>query len=589
VSGTQLKLMGLLASLVLLVVAVVGIQAERGLRAAEMARISEALEQRANLTRELIVDIPFEPGAMERVDAAADRAGAASGARVTLIAADGTVVGDSNVGWERLASLANHADRPEVREALGGGVGTSTRRSETVGRSLLYLAVPVDGGAGGVVRLAMELSDLEAAVASLRRELLVASAVGLAAAVGLSYALSWLALRPIREMRDVLASVLRGDYRTRMPRGSDELGEIASAINELAEQLRERLQEVTSEKEQLQTVLNGMVEGVLVTDANGRILLANDQLRDFYAARGEVIGRSVLEALRDAELDEVMAEVARTDDAVSRQVSAGRDGDRALHVHAVRFPSGSGPRTGSVAVFHDVSELTRLENVRRDFVANASHELRTPLAAIRGFAETILNGESLSASEQRSYIEIIDRHSRRLGNLVGDLLELSKIESREANLEFASVDVEALARALVADSGDRFSVQELQVSSEGPVQAWADAQAVEQVLSNLLDNAVKYTEPGGRIHLSIEGADDRVIVRVSDTGIGIPPSDLGRIFERFYRVDRARSRALGGTGLGLSIVRHLVESLGGEIRVESVLGEGTTFTFSLPRADADRS
>jgi two-component system phosphate regulon sensor histidine kinase PhoR len=526
---------------------------------------------------------------MARVDAAADRAGDASGARVTLIAADGTVVGDSNVERGRLASLANHADRPEVRQALAGGVGRSTRRSETVGRRLLYLAVPVDGGAGGVVRLAMELSDLETAVASLRRELLVASAVGLAAAVGLSYALSWLALRPIREMRDVLASVLRGDYRTRMPRGSDELGEIASAINELAEQLRERLQEVTSEKEQLQAVLNGMVEGVLVTDAEGRILLANDPHREFYAARGEVIGRSVLEAMRDAELDEVMAEAARTDDAVSRQVSVGRARDRVLRVHAVRFPSGSGPRTGSVAVFHDVSELTRLENVRRDFVANASHELRTPLAAIRGFAETILNSESLSASEQRSYIEIIDRHSRRLGNLVGDLLELSKIESREANLEFASVDVEALARTLVADSGDRFSALELQLSSEGPVQAWADPQAVEQVLSNLLDNAVKYTEPGGRICLSIQGADDRVLVRVSDTGIGIPPRDLGRIFERFYRVDKARSRALGGTGLGLSIVRHLVESLGGEIRVESVLGEGTTFTFSLPRADADRN
>ncbi len=574
--------MGLLSTLVLLVVAGVGIQAERGLRAAQMARITEALEQRANLTRELIVGVPLELAAVESLDAAADRAGAASGARVTLIAADGTVVGDSDVGRERLGSLANHAERPEVRGALAGRVGTSTRRSETVGRRLLYLAVPVDGG--GVVRLAMELSDLEAAVASLRRELLVASAVGLAAAVGLSYALSWLALRPIREMRDVLASVLRGDYRTRMLRGSGELGEITRAINELAEQLRERLQEVTSEKEQLQTVLNGMVEGVLVTDADGRILLANARLRDFYGARGGVLGRSVLEAMHDAELDEVMAEAARTDSAVSRQISVGRGGARILRVHAVRFPAGSGPRTGSLAVFHDVSELTRLEHVRRDFVANASHELRTPLTAIRGFAETILNNASLSSAEQRSYIEIIDRHARRLGNLVGDLLELSKIESREANLEFASVNVEALSRALVADAGDRFSKQELEVRSQGSVQAWADPLAVEQVLTNLLDNAVKYTEPGGRICLAIQGSDTWVQVRISDTGIGIPPSDLSHIFERFYRVDKARSRALGGTGLGLSIVRHLVESLGGEISVESVLGEGTTFTFTLPRA-----
>jgi two-component system phosphate regulon sensor histidine kinase PhoR len=583
--------MGVLSALVFLVVALVGFRAESGLRTAEMSRIELTLRQRASLVRELTRGIAFQPDSMGRLDAIADRAAAAAGVRVTLIAPGGAVLGDSDVGLGRLPSVANHEDRPEIRAALQGSVGSSTRRSETVGRRLLYLAIPVDAGAGGVVRVAMDLSDLEAAVANLRRELLAAGAVGLVVAFGLSYALSWLTLRPIREMRQVLASVLRGDYRTRMSQGSDELGEISSAINELAEQLRERLHEITTEREQLRAVLNGMVEGVLVTDAVGRIILANDRFREFYGAWGDVVGRSVLEAIRDAELDEIMGEAGRGDDPVSSEIVVGRGGARTLRVHVVRFPARAGARMGSVAVFHDVSELARLERVRRDFVANASHELRTPLAAIRGYSETLLSGNDLSEADRRSYIEIIDRHSRRLGNLVGDLLELSKIESREVNLEFATVDVEALARRMVEDSRDRFAKQELTVKvwAEGPVQAWADSQAVEQILTNLLDNAVKYTEPQGRIRVGIEGDDNWVRVRVSDTGIGIPVGDRDRIFERFYRVDQARSRALGGTGLGLAIVRHLVGSLGGQISVESELGVGTTFTVRIPRAKGPRA
>jgi two-component system phosphate regulon sensor histidine kinase PhoR len=586
---TQLKLMGALSALVILVVVLAGTVAERGLRRAEMRRIETTLEAEAGLVRQLAHGIPFSPSAMERLDAIADRAAPAAAARVSLIARDGTVVGDSDVPVESLSRVENHADRSEIRAAFGGSVGRSTRRSQTVGRRLLYLAVPVDDGAGGAVRLALDLSDVDAAVMQLRAELIAAGAVGLAVALVLSFVLSWITLRPIQEMRQGIAAMAKGDLEMRLPlRMGDEVGEISTAINDLAEQLRLRLAEVSSEKERLQTVLNGMVEGVLVTDASGNIVLANDRVREFYGVWGPVVGRSVIESIRDAELVALMAEAENMDEPVSQQISVDRAGTRALRVHAARFPPGRGPRMGTVAVLHDVSELMRLEQVRRDFVANASHELRTPLAAIRGFAETLLNSDELSDADRRSYMEIIDRHARRLGNLVGDLLELSKIEGGETRLEPVAVDVERLVEALLRDWRDRFAQQEVDVSvgTEGSAQAWADPQAVEQVLTNLLDNALKYTERGGEIRVQIAGDEGSVRVHVADSGIGIPPRDLSRIFERFYRVDKARSRSLGGTGLGLSIVRHIVEAMGGEISVESELGKGSTFSFSLPPAQA---
>jgi two-component system phosphate regulon sensor histidine kinase PhoR len=238
-----------------------------------------------------------------------------------------------------------------------------------------------------------------------------------------------------------------------------------------------------------------------------------------------------------------------------------------------------------LAIIRDVTNEKNVERTRRDFVANASHELRTPLAAIQGFAETLLGNPSLGETDRRGYLEVIDRHAKRLGAIVTDLLELSNIESRETRFELAAVDTEKLAETLLRDSGPRCEQKELKVSltSDRPGIAWANPQACEQILSNLLDNAIKYTEPGGRITLRIGGDERNVRIAVSDTGVGIPERDLARIFERFYRVDQARSRSQGGTGLGLAIVKHLVQSLGGAIQVESQLGRGSTFSFTLPR------
>jgi two-component system phosphate regulon sensor histidine kinase PhoR len=288
--------------------------------------------------------------------------------------------------------------------------------------------------------------------------------------------------------------------------------------------------------------------------------------------------------IRRAEVDDALREAAGTAQPVSREIHLGADGGRHVEMHAVRFP-GQGELLGTVAVFHDVTELRRLEGVRREFVANVSHELRTPLTAIRGYAET-LQGE-LSQEQRQQFLEVILRHADRLTALIEELLELSRIEGGMRELSLEPIDVAAMARGLLQDLKPRLDAKELraEVVAEQAPEARADRRALEHVLLNLLDNAIKYSDAGGAIEIAVSGAEDGVRIEVSDTGIGIPDSDRARIFERFYRVDKARSRDLGGTGLGLSIVKHLVQAQGGDVRVAARAGPGTIFRVHLPAAD----
>lgn len=580
----QLKLGGALAGLILLVSLVSGLLVEQGLRDREISLVEQSLSKRLALVDEMVEAPRFADADPAALAAIADRAARAAEARVTFITRDGRVVGDSDVPFDRLEAIDNHAGRPEVEAAIGGDVGQDARHSNTVGRRLFYLAAP-HGDAGDVIRLAVDLSHLEDAAAEVRLRLVAATVLGLLGAIALSFVLSWWTLRPLREMRRVVASIAKGDLEPRLPlRMSDELGEIYDAINRMADQMRQQLEDTTAEKERLHAVLDAMAEGVLVVDADGELILVNNRLRELFDAWTEVRGRAALEIIRNADFEQLLADATRTDEPVSCEIQIAGPAPRDLRVQAVRFPSGDQARTGTVAVFHDLTEIRRLEQIRQDFVANASHELRTPLAAVRGFAETLLHGAELSGEDQRSYLGIIERHALRLGHIVDDLLVLSRAESGAASLSFAHVDVAAMATSLVADTKRRPAASRLTIDLvvESEAVAWADRQATEQVLSNLLDNAIKYTEPGGRIEVGVGMDNGRVRVRVADTGLGIPEEDLTRIFERFYRVDKARSRELGGTGLGLSIVKHLVQRMGGKISVESEFGEGSTFTFTLP-------
>jgi two-component system phosphate regulon sensor histidine kinase PhoR len=573
----------------LLTLVLVGFEqcASRDLREEAIAELDRSLEETARAVAEELRGRAVDaiPGA--ELAALAARTGRLAGVRVTLIDAKGFLRADSEIAAANLAGIENHAEREEVIAAAAGAVGHATRFSHTVARTLRYVAVPAPGG--GVVRVSDELAAPESSVALARNYALGVMAIAVVAALGLLHAFVWwFHRRPLAGVRRIAAAVAEGRLDARAPRLADrELAQIARAIEQVAARLRSSLREGIRDEAQHGAVLEAMVEGVLVVDVRGVILLANSRLRELFDIRGEITGRPLLEGVRNTDLDAILAESAKTDETVARSIALSGPNHRTLEVLAARFPS-EGERSGTVTVFHDTTELMRLEEVRRDFVANASHELRTPLAAIRGFAETLLESASLSPEEQKNYLEVIHRHAQRLSSLVEDLLELSTIESRTLRLEIAPVDVARTAENLIADSGLRLEERRIAAAlrSDGLPLALADARALDQVLGNLLDNALKYTEPGGSIEIGVEERFGRVRVTVADSGIGIPPEDTSRIFERFYRVDRARSRALGGTGLGLSIVKHLVQAMGGEISVKSQLGRGSTFTFTLPAAGA---
>jgi two-component system phosphate regulon sensor histidine kinase PhoR len=578
---SQRKLIAAMLVLAVVCLAIAGIVAERIERAEQLERTTHALQGRAALAASELGDaLVGAPDAS--LHDWVRRVGRVGEMRVTLMDAAGAVVADSGVAPERVPSIENHASRPEVQAALAGEIGSASRRSETVGRPLLYLAQPVPGG---VLRVASNLDDVEAAAASLRSRMLYISGSVLLLFIGLAALLSQQSLRAVREMQRAAASIAEGHLEDRLPLDpGDELRGISAAVNQMAEQLRLRLEDATHEKDRLRAVLESMVEGVLVVDPKGSVLLANPRVREIYGVTGEVVGRPLLEVVRDPELDALLHEVASSDETIVRSLATVGDARRSMQVQASRFPPAPGPRAGSVLVLHDVTEIERLEQVRRDFVANASHELRTPLTAIHGFAETLLTSPELSEADRRSYLEVIDRHAKRLANIVNDLLELSTIETGKLRIEPVRIDLAEIVAGVIEDVQPRCVEREIAIdhSVDGDSFAFADPRATEQIVTNLVDNAVKYSEPGGQISVAIEGSGSQVRVSVRDAGIGIPAPDLARIFERFYRVDKARSRALGGTGLGLSIVKHLVQSMGGDISVTSVLGEGSTFAFTLP-------
>jgi len=367
------------------------------------------------------------------------------------------------------------------------------------------------------------------------------------------------------------------------------LGPAAHALNAMADALERRLRSSDARRARLEAVIEAMEEAVLVVDGNERVLLANPRLRELASSAGvepAPEGRALLEVVRHAEVVDGLRAALRKGETQVREAAMGHSDERRVRFQVAPFAQPDGT-SGAVAVFHDVTELRRVESIRRDFVANASHELKTPLTSIRGYAERL--GDLQLPDSARSAVDAISSNARRLQALVEDLLELSRIESGNLFLQPEPVDVAELARRLLRDLEPRLRAGEVtaEVAAEGDPRAWADRRAVEQVLGNLLDNAVKYTPAGGRVAVTLRpGVGHRLHLSVSDTGIGIPRKDLPRIFERFYRVDPGRSRALGGTGLGLAIVKHLVQVLGGQLGVESQPGQGSRFWVELPRPDA---
>jgi two-component system, OmpR family, phosphate regulon sensor histidine kinase PhoR len=518
-------------------------------------------------------------------DALADELGQHARARVTLIARDGQVLGDSEAELAQLATLESHSDRPEVKQALAAGQGTSARYSASVHQRMLYVATPFrrDGQVVGVARLAVPLTAVDQAVTRLHGLVLLGSGLALVIAVIMSsLAAQWVS-RTVRAMTAVAKQMAAGDLavRTRAT-GDDEVADLGRALDRLAESLSATLVQLRAERDLSGRVLRGMREGVLLLDRDGRVALANPALREMLLLSDDVVGKTPLELARNAELKEMLDRARGAIEPVTAEIELGGLRPRRLLVHGMALQGEPG---AVLAVFVDVTTLRQLESLRRDFVANVSHELRTPIAGVLSAAETLAGGAMADPRAADRFVQIIQQDAMRLRDLVEDLLDLSRIESRELRLNPEAIDLEPFARQVLASFEDRGKRRQLRFKVAVPKDAktvFADRRALEQVLRNLVDNACKYCSPGAEVTVRAEAAGEGVRVLVEDTGPGIEPRHLPRLFERFYRVDAGRSREVGGTGLGLAIVKHLVEALGGTARVESALGKGTRFSFTLP-------
>jgi len=428
----------------------------------------------------------------------------------------------------------------------------------------------------------------------LKKPFLLSSLLSSIIVIPLAYFLARSLTQPILEMtQKAIQLVSRTFDREVQANSKDELGSLSKAIGEMGNQLRDKIEEISKEKDYLQTILKGVMEGVLVVDGRGRILMVNDALRNLLSLSSDVADKMPLEVIRNAELEGAIRKALRDGESIALELNLDKSGGKIVEVNVVGIsPSskgmdkdGEGIR-GAIAVFHDITRLKGLEKIRQDFVANVSHELRTPLTTIKGYVETLLEG-ALKEEVASQFVQVIKRHTDRLTKIVEDLLMLSKIESKEFQLKMEVISLRDLIDDVidfVKEPAEKKKISISQSAIPPSLAVEADRNYLEQISINLLDNAIKYTPEGGRITISVIEKDQReVLVSVQDTGIGIPKEDLPRIFERFYRVDKGRSQELGGTGLGLSIVKHLVQAHGGKVWVDSQPGKGSTFYFTLPK------
>jgi two-component system phosphate regulon sensor histidine kinase PhoR len=523
-------------------------------------------------------------------EALANDLGKRTRARVTFIAADGRVLGDSEVALDRIPQIENHLHRPEVEEAARTGHGSSARLSDTVHRRLLYVAARIDGG--GFARVALPLESVESAEAQLRRALLVGTLLALAIAVAMSFLTAQFSSRAALHLTTVANTMARGDFEVRARLGgSDEFAELGRALDQLADSLSVTVRQLRAERDRVGRILSGMQEGVLLLDAAGKIALVNPALRQMLLLGADCVGKTPSEVIENEELEKLVGSAQQANATQAAELELFGIKPRRLLVRAVPL---AGEPGGLLAVFVDVTDIRRLESMRKDFVANASHELRTPVTAVRSAAETLRFAMESDPESATHFLDIIERNAERLQRLVEDLLDLSRIESREFKLTFEEEDLSELVTQVVALFRERAEKKQIRLAADVPPNfphVRVDRRAFEQVVTNLVDNALKYSPEKASVIVRAreeEGRKGRKRARISvvDTGPGIEDRHLPRLFERFYRVDTGRSRELGGTGLGLSIVKHLCDALGGSISVESAVGKGSTFSFAIDQASA---
>ena len=520
------------------------------------------------------------------LDAEADDLGRILRTRVTFIAADGRVVGDSELTAAQIAKVENHGTRPEVVQAREQGFGSSQRHSTTLGTDMMYVAIPVHNERMpmlATVRLALPLTGVDQQLAQVRRLGLVGFGAGLVVALVLAWLSSSLLTRRVRDIADVASRYAAGDFSRRAhDGGADEIGAVARVLDHSAQEIGRRVSELASDRARMAAILGGMIEGVLVVNEQERVQLANDAARRLLDINQDPAGRHYLEIVRDPAVKQQIA-AALAGHAPASVELHGRRPNATLIARSAPVDAPTG--RGAVVVLHDITDLRRADQMRRDFVANVSHELRTPLTAIRGYLEALGDAD---AEERKRFLEVLWRHTQRMERLVKDLLHLARLDAHQEALERGPFAVESLFNGVEADLSAMLAARRHRIERRIAPDAsmlHGDARKLQDALRNVVENAINYSPEGSVVRLESARDNGRILVRVIDQGPGIPPADLTRVFERFYRVDKSRTRETrdpGGTGLGLSIARHLVELHGGRVTATNRPERGAVFTIELP-------
>lgn len=507
--------------------------------------------------------------------------------RYTLIDPQGVVRGDSD---KNPSKMDNHAYRPEFQSSLAGRDGSSIRFSNTLGFNMMYVSLPIthQNQVIGAVRAAVSVASIDHELQNIYNKIIWGGIIAAVLVAGISWRLSRRLVKPLEELKGGVTRFSEGDFKIRFqPKGSVEITSLSNAINTMAELLEERFRTIIRQKNEQDAVLSSMMEGVIAVDMKERILKINQTAMGQFQVRMDDVSELQMHGIiRNTDMHQLIRQVLQTNESREGEIISYHAGEKVLQVHATPLKDAKGIQIGALAVLNDITRLRKLENLRKDFVANVSHELRTPITSIKGFVETLQHQENIDEFQKKQFLEIIAKHTTRLNNIIEDLLALARIEQdhESQSIPFGTDSLNQLLQESIQcclqDADAKNIVLSLHVSNDLEVEM--NFQLMEQAVVNLIENAVKYSENDTEVTVSLVQELSEIKIQVADQGPGIEENELPRLFERFYRVDKARSRKVGGTGLGLAIVKHISQAHGGHVSVDSELGKGSTFTIHLP-------
>lgn len=552
-------------------------------------QVAEDLLARANLIKEQFHE-KLDVEDFEEMGALSKELGASSSTRITIILPNGKVVADSD---ENPADMENHSNRPEFKDAFEKGIGKSMRFSKTLGQRMMYLALPIreKGKVLAVVRTSVPVVAINEKLSDFNSKIILSAIVVAICAAAATLIVSRRISQPIQQMKETAQRFALGELERRVPIPKQaELTELARALNEMAQQLQDRIHTITQQRNELKAILSSMVEGVVAVDPNGHIVNINKAAANFLSTDIEKAqGCTIGEVIRNIEFLEFTQGILSEESSGQTDIVLSGREERIVRLDGANLTDSQGKKSGAVIVISDMTRMRRLEDVRRDFVANVSHELRTPITSIKGFVETLMAGDIKMPQEAERFLQIIAKQSDRLNAIVEDLLSLSRLEesSEMRKITFEKASIKNVLKTVIDMSMIKAELKDItiELDCDDSIEVKINTNLLEQAILNLVDNAVKYSEPAEKVQIKAYRTNKMIVISVRDYGCGISKTHQGRLFERFYVVDKSRSRKLGGTGLGLAIVKHIAEVHGGKVSIESTPGVGSTFFLHLPADD----